>query len=146
MLSRIRERLTYANVVATLALVVALAAAKNSVTSKSIKAGNVTARDLAGAVLVTETVPLADPNATDDVYTVASAIAKCPRGARVITGGGGSSGNTVALQSSAPSGANAWFISAASNGGFTTELVATALCLPKSPAKPYRDPAKAAGD
>ena len=53
-----RKHLSYANVVATLALIVAVAggttavaisgkAAKNSVTSKSIKDGSVTGRDLA---------------------------------------------------------------------------------------------------
>jgi hypothetical protein len=152
MMSRIRSRLTYANVVATLALVIAVAggttaiaitAAKNTVTTKSIKPGNVTARDIAGAVLVRETVPLVDPVNKDGIYTIASAVAKCPQGGRVITGGGGASGNRVALQGSAPSGNNAWFASATSDNGSTTELVAVALCIPRSPAKPYRDPATA---
>jgi hypothetical protein len=62
MKSWLKARLTYANVVATLALIVAVAGGgtaialsvgKNSVTTKSIKPGNVTARDLAGARVAT---------------------------------------------------------------------------------------------
>jgi hypothetical protein len=150
MMSRIRSRLTYANVVATLALVIAVAggttaiaitAAKNSVTTKSIKPGNVTARDIAGAVLVRETVPLVDPAVNDGVYSTATAAARCPQGARVLTGGGGTGGNRVSLRGSGPSGNNAWVVVAASDDGVATEVVANALCVPKAPAKPYRDPA-----
>ena len=59
---RIRSHLSYANVAATLALIIAIAggttaiagskAAKNSVASSSIKPFNVTARDLAGVKVV----------------------------------------------------------------------------------------------
>ncbi len=55
MARRLRSKLSYSNVVATLALLVAISggataiaisAGKNTVTTKSIKPGNVTARDL----------------------------------------------------------------------------------------------------
>ena len=59
-----RAKLTYANVVATLALIIAVAGGsaavalsigKNSVKASSIKAGNVTARELAGVRVVRAT-------------------------------------------------------------------------------------------
>ena len=55
-MTRIRNNLTYANVMSTLAVIIALAggstaialsAGKNTVTTKSIRNGNVTAKDLA---------------------------------------------------------------------------------------------------
>ena len=65
---KLRERLTYANVAATLALVIAVAggttaiaankAPKNSVASSSIKPFNVTARDLAGIRVVQVNEPV----------------------------------------------------------------------------------------
>jgi hypothetical protein len=62
MKTRLKKNLSYANVVATLALIVAIAGGgtaialsvgKNSVTTKSIKPGNVTAQDLAGIRVAT---------------------------------------------------------------------------------------------
>ncbi len=69
---RIRKHLSYSNVVATLALVIAVAggttaiagkvtAPKNSVTSKSIREGNVTAKDLAGLSSVRQQIQITDP-------------------------------------------------------------------------------------
>ncbi len=90
-MQRLREHLTYANVAATLALVIAVAggtaiaggkAAKNSVASSSIKPHNVTASDLAGIRVVQVTRPIVR-------------IASCSHGERVI-GGGGSSGAPAA--------------------------------------------------
>ena len=61
-MGKLRANLTYANVMSTLAVVLAIAGGttaiaasvgKNSVTSKSIKPGHVTARDLAGVRVVT---------------------------------------------------------------------------------------------
>jgi hypothetical protein len=66
MKTRLKKSLSYANVVATLALIVAVAGGgtaialsvgKNSVTTKSIKPGNVTARDLTGIRVVSGEIP-----------------------------------------------------------------------------------------
>ena len=87
---RIKRHFSYANVAATLALIIAVAggttaiagskAAKNSVASSSIKPFNVTARDLAGIRLV-------------QVSTASSSVCPMPRGTsgswwgRRLTGG-----------------------------------------------------------
>jgi hypothetical protein len=84
-MNTIRPRLTYANIVATLALFLAIAggaaiaatAKKNSVTTKSIKNGNVTAPDLAGIHVVTS--PLGGSNVPTS--------AACPAGEKLIGGG-----------------------------------------------------------
>ena len=83
---RLRRHLNYANVTATLALIIAVAggataiagsnAPKNSVTSSSIKPHNVTASDLAGVRVVQETGQF-------------SALAHC-RPREQLLGGGGS--------------------------------------------------------
>jgi hypothetical protein len=129
-LRRLRKHLTYANVTATLALVAAVAggttaiaiskAPKNSVASSSIKPLNVTARDLAGVRLV-------------QVNQQFSAFAPCPRGERLL-GGGGSSipPGFPDLGVSRPSG-NGWFVQQGS--GPNTLMAAYALCLKAKPGK-----------
>src|SRR6266508_7014825 len=96
---RLRRHLTYANVAATLALVVAVAggttaiamkatAPKNSVTSKSIRPYNVTARDLAGLTLVKGQGTFTDPAPPDGTPNGGAASAVCPSGTRLLSGGG----------------------------------------------------------
>jgi hypothetical protein len=131
-LRRLRTRLSYANVTATLALIAAVAggttaaiaaskAPKNSVASSSIKPFNVTARDLAGIHLV-------------EVTNQFSALAPCARGERLL-GGGGSPippGGLVGLGVSRPGG-NGWFVQ--QGEGPNTVMAAYAICLRAKPGK-----------
>ncbi len=90
---RLKPHLTYANVAATLALIIAVAggttaiagskAAKNTVASSSIKPYNVTARDLAGIRVV-------------QVNGQFSAFAPCARGERLLGGGGSATSGCLA--------------------------------------------------
>jgi hypothetical protein len=128
-MQRPRRHLTYANVVATLALVVAVAggataiaggkAAKNSVASSSIKPFNVTASDLAGIRIVQSTGQV-------------NAFASCSRGERVI-GGGGSPATGGPLGASRP-GKNGWFVQQGEGPG-DRPMTAFALCLKGKPGK-----------
>jgi hypothetical protein len=122
---RIKRHLSYANVAATLALLIAIAggttaiagsrAPKNSVASSSIKPFNVTARDLAGIRLV-------------QVSGQVNAFAPCPGGERLIGGGGGASSVGV----SSPRN-NGWYVEQAS--GPDRPVSANALCLKAKPRK-----------
>jgi hypothetical protein len=146
-MNRVTRRLSYANVVATLALVVAVAggatavaggfkAPKNSVTSKSIKAGNVTAGDLTTAVRVDVPASVSDPTQGDGNFTSAGAQADCPAGGRPIGGGvstGGISRVFVASSAMSPSG---WLGGVSSDAGGTRQFTVTAWCLVKRPGKP----------
>ena len=127
-MSRIRRHMTYANVAATLALLIALGgstvaiagnnAPKNSVTSRSIKPFNVTARNLSGTRLVQ----------TSGQF---SAFASCREHERLI-GGGGSSPPGDNLGASRPGG-NGWF--AQQGTGPETHVIAYAICLKAKPGK-----------
>jgi hypothetical protein len=124
----LRRHLSYANVAATIALVVAVAggataiagnnAPPNSVTSRSIKPFNVTARDLAGIRVVQ----------ADGQF---SAFAQCRRGDRLVAGGGSSPAGD-SLGASRPGG-NGWF--AQQGAGLDTHVIAYALCLKTKPGK-----------
>jgi hypothetical protein len=122
-MKQLRRHLTYANVVATLALMLviaggtAIAASKNTVTSTAIKPYNVTARDLAGTRVVQATGQF-------------KATASCSGGQRLI-GGGGNAGTTGVGVSSPAS--NGWFVQQA--GGPDTLVSAYALCLKAKPGK-----------
>lgn len=116
---RLRPHLTYANVVATLALVlavsggtaaIAITASKNSVTTKSIQKGAVRAKNLGPVVVRTQTGP-----------GIGQGIAKCAKGERVIGGGGTAAPPMIA---SVPQG-NGWLVSGSGAGDAT----AYALCL-----------------
>lgn len=145
-MERMRRRLSYANVVATLALVVAVAggatavaggfkALKNSVTSKSIKDGNVTARDLTAAVRVDTAASVSDPIAGDGNFTFAGTQANCPGGGRPIGGGVTTGGiNRVFVASSAMS-ATGWVGGVSSDAGGARQFTVTAWCLIKKPGK-----------
>jgi len=127
---RIKSHLSYANVAATLALLIAIAggttaiagskAPKNSVVSSSIKPFNVTARDLAGIRVV-------------EVDAQFSAFARCAQGERLI-GGGGSSipAGFPDLAVSRPN-SNGWLVQ--QGDGPNTLMAAYALCLKRKPNK-----------
>jgi len=123
---RLKPHLSYANVVATLALIVAISggatavaitASKNSVTTKSIRKGAVRAKALGPVVERTVTGPV-------------QATARCQKGERLLGGGGAvdpSSGSAV-LRKSEPSG-NGWFVLAEQVQPGTLSVRAEALCL-----------------
>jgi hypothetical protein len=125
---RIRRHLSYANVTATLALLLAIAggttaiagskAPKNSVVSSSIRPFNVTAGDLAGARFVQADAQFA-------------AFAPCRSGERLL-GGGGSAPAGDSLGASRPGG-NGWY--AQQGDGPETHVSAYAICLKSKPGK-----------
>jgi hypothetical protein len=123
----IKRHLSYPNVTATLALIIAVAggttaiardnAAKNSVASSSIKPFNVTAGDLAGVRVVQVTGQF-------------KSLAPCARRERLLGGGGGAAGGA---RISAPQG-NGWYVEQDS-GPLNQPVVAYALCLKAKPGK-----------
>jgi hypothetical protein len=143
-----KSRLSYANVTATVALVAAVAggttalagvakAPKNSVVAKSIKRGNVTAKKLTTTVRVNAQTNITDPSPVDGLYAVGSAIARCPQGARAITGGGTSGGGRTVLQSSGPNGTgDGWIVGAGTDNPGVTQISATVVCLLSTPGSP----------
>jgi hypothetical protein len=143
--TRIRERLTYANVVATLALIVAVAggstaiaitAAKNSVTSKSIRKGNVTANDLTAVRNASAEGLLVDPVPNDGIFTPLTLEAKCPGKSRAISGGVTSSVTHGAIVTSTKT-QNGWLGRVVSDQGPNPVSVAVNVsCLLPSPAAP----------
>jgi hypothetical protein len=110
------------------------------VTNKSIRNGNVTAKELAGMRAIHAQTQFTDPTASDGNFTSGEAVAHCPPGWRVLTGSGSTGGNRVALQASAPNATDTWLAIAASDNGSTAAVVATAYCLPPSPAPPFKLP------
>jgi len=113
-----RKQLSYANVMSTLAVVIAVAGGttaiaaslgKNSVTTKSIKSGNVTAPDLAKITRVEAA------DASGGVVT-----ATCP-GKSVLLGGGGG----PATDGPSRTDPKSWV----SGGTLGQPSTATALCL-----------------
>jgi hypothetical protein len=143
---RLRTHLTYANAAATLALVVAVAgsttaiamketALKNSVTSKSIRPYNVTARDLTRLIEVRGQAIFNDPAPADDNFTGATATAACPPGALLITGGGFVDNARASLSGSQPAH-DVWIVSAKGDGTNEARITAIAWCLSKRAEKP----------
>ena len=131
-----RAKLTYANVVATLALIiavaggstaVALSVGKNSVQSSAIRPGNVTARNLANVRVVEVQAPGTESRAT------------CKKNEQLIGGGGGggsgiSASVPLGTSPSEPAFSRTWAVSSlpGSPGSTTT---AFALCLSGKPTK-----------
>lgn len=138
-MASIKQKLSYANVVSTLALVAALAGgstaiaigvANNSVTTKSIKAGNVTANDLAAIRVV-------NSGNGDASHTAGGRRASCAAKERLI--GGGARGNPTnlptngtAVESSYPDG-NSWVVVKAKNVGGGGDYESFAICLKAKP-------------
>ena len=127
---RLKPHLTYANVAATAALIIAVAggttaiagskAGKNTVASSSIKPYNVTARELAGIRVVE----------TDGQF---SAFASCARGERLLGGGGSSIPPGFPDVAVTRPGENGWFVQ--QGEGPNTLMAAYALCLKSKPVK-----------
>jgi hypothetical protein len=127
---RIKRHLTYANVAASLALIIAIAggttaiagskAQKNSVASSSIKPYNVTAKNLAGIRVVR----------VDGQF---KAFASCGNRERLIGGGANGLNASGPIGASSP-GDNGWYVEQA--GGLEPRPVtAIALCLRAKPGK-----------
>lgn len=144
-MSRIRRHLTYANVAATLALVIAIAggttaiaakvtAPKNSVTTKSIRPFNVTARDVTRLVQVIGRASFTDPAPGDSIFSGSTAIASCPSGARLLTGGGSVDNDNAHISGSQPN-PGAWSVSARGDDTNETRITAIAWCLSKKAEK-----------
>ena len=145
-MDRIRRHASYANVTATLALIVAVAggttaiavkstAPKNSVTSKSIRPYNVTARDLTRLIEVRGQTTFSDPGSADGVSVSATATAPCPAGTRVISGGGFVDSDQAALIGSDPI-SEGWVVSAKADGANQVTITVIARCLSKRAEKP----------
>jgi hypothetical protein len=143
---RLRTHLTYANVAATLALVVAVAggttaiamkatAPKNSVTTKSIRPYNVTARDLTRLIEVRGQAIFNDPAPPDGTFNGAAATASCPTGTRLVTGGGSVDNVRANLSGSLPTH-EAWIASAKGDGTNDARITSIAWCLSKRAEKP----------
>jgi hypothetical protein len=141
-----RTHLTYANVVATLALIVALGGGttaialrgKNSVRSNDIKNGNVTGVDLSSTRLIDKPFTSADA-AVDNDWTGASTTVHCPRRFRLIGGGGSAfagTGGRGAVRSSQPNADGGWTVDVQQDSGQPGTAHAFALCLKKRPGKP----------
>jgi hypothetical protein len=140
-MTKLRPHLTYANVVATLALIAAVGggttaiaisakkAPKNSVTSKSIRPGNVTAGDLGTVRTITENAAIGSNLGTFEL--------RCPKGFRPISGGGYVIDNTpagdVGLLGSHLAGTT-WVVRV--KGGAEDFASGSVYCLSNKPGKP----------
>jgi hypothetical protein len=143
----LRRHLTYANVAATLALLLAIAggttalaggskAPKNSVTSKSIRSGNVTANDLSTIVSRSATLQVTDQTPNDGNYGTGAATATCPTGARVISGSVISGGSGAVAVTSSAATSNGWTGTVSSDVGGTLTGSVNVRCLIRRPGSP----------
>jgi hypothetical protein len=129
---RLTRQLTYANVVATLALIVAVAGGSTAIAVSASKKADVSKKGNIRAGRVTAT-KLADQNVTAaklagiDIVQQSTpsqqATAVCPAGEQLLSGGG-----SGAVGTSRPSGSNGWTV-------LTTSGAATAfaVCLKANP-------------
>jgi hypothetical protein len=130
----IRTKLTYANVVSTLALIVAVAggstaiaiSSKQKISGKLIKAGTITTKQLKDGSITGPKL------ATIDRITVGgtannSTKAECPQGAALISGG--VTGNNV-VQTTPSLLSEGWFGATAGGPSFVA-----AMCLRATPSK-----------
>ena len=146
-MSRFRRHLTYANVASTLALLGAIAggttavadkltAPKNSVTTKSIRPHNVTARDMTRLIQVFGRATFTD-STLDGTFGRNTAVASCPPGSRLITGGGSVDNIRAHISGSQPN-AGFWSVTAVGDGTNQATITAIAWCLAKRAEKPGR--------
>ena len=110
-------------------------APKNSVTSKSIRPYNVTARDLTRLIEVRNQTTFSDPGPPDGTFARASGTAVCPSGTRVISGGGFVDSNFAALIGSNPI-SEGWVVTAKADGANQATITVIARCLSKRAEKP----------
>jgi len=128
----VARHLSYANVVATLALVVAIGggataiAISKKVGTKQIRAQAVTANKIADSNVTAAKLAGIDVVQKDGL---AFSDAVCPAGERLLSGGARATGGGT-LVASYPSG-NAW--SGIQAGGFGTGISVYALCLRTTP-------------
>ena len=127
-----KAKLTYANVMSTLAMVLALSGGatavavgigKGSVGAKQVRKGAVRAQELGPVIVRSQSGP-----------GISQGIATCQKGERVLSGGGtvtstGGGGPPV-LRSSEPLGNRSWKVVGAGETGPVT-ATAHALCLRK---------------
>ena len=147
-MARLRRHLSYANVAATLALVLAIGGGttaialkgKNTVTTDDIRRGHVTARDLS-TIRVVKKVYTLDDAAVDGVWSGGFFILPCPKGTRIISGGGNiaPSGLGEGAITRTDVNRNGWQISAAQDTGQPASVAVTALCLKRRPGRPVTD-------
>jgi hypothetical protein len=145
-MASLKRHLTYSNVMATIAVVIAVAggtaavagvrvAPKNSVTTKSIRPNNITSRDLTGIIRVTSSSTFTDPAPPDGSFGSGSASVPCPAGTRLISGGGGVDNTRAHVTNSAPVG-EGWAVAASGDGTNTATIAAVAKCLANTVQKP----------
>jgi hypothetical protein len=142
-MTSLRSHLTYANVVATLALVVAVAGGstaiavsskvkKNSVGTKQLKNGSVTAAKLAnGNVTAPKLAPVRIVSAQGTGAPATDAIAQCSGNDRLLGGGAQAApGGSLSASKSSPLSAPGWDAATTPIGPSAT---AQALCLSATP-------------
>jgi hypothetical protein len=140
-----KDKLTYANVMATLAVGLALAggvayavtAPKNSVRSISIKNGQVTARDLAGLRVVRKQRSISDSTQDGSASYAFVEVGCRSKNERLLSGGSDvSAGGTAFIASSQPiggaGGTRTWGVTGGVDGG-TGTVTALAVCLARNP-------------
>jgi hypothetical protein len=144
----IRKHLTYANIAATLALVLAIGGGttaialqgRNTVGTDDIKPGHVTGRDLSKIRVVRRVFTLNDA-AMDGDISGGFFILKCPKGTRIVGGGGNiaPSGSGFGWITRTDANGNGWQITASQDTGQPATVAVTALCLKRRPGRPVTD-------
>jgi hypothetical protein len=140
MLTSIRNRLTFANVVSVIALFVALGGTSvaasivaNSVGTNQLKNQAVTTSKIKdGAVTGTKLAPITPVSKTSDAFatsTAGGAFIQCPAGTTLVGGGGAGSEQHVWTTLSRKSGSNGWRYDAFNFGGGPATVTVFAYCL-----------------
>jgi hypothetical protein len=134
-MTSLRRHLTYANVVATLALVLAVAggstaiaiSSKHKISGKLIKPGTITTKQLKdGSITGPKLATIDRITVTGD--SSGGGRADCPKGSTLVGGGVGSLG--AAVTDTGPAIAETWFGSVAAGSA-----IVTAMCLRANPGK-----------
>src|SRR5262245_15347842 len=145
MKKRLRPNPSYANVAATVALLLAVGGGttaialqgKNTVGTDDIRPGNVTGRDLSRIRVIRRVFTLPPPQMTGDVSSDFF-ILRCPRGTRVVGGGGGisPSGSGLGWITRTDPRGNGWQITASQQTTQPASVAVTAMCLKRKPGRP----------
>jgi hypothetical protein len=134
----IRTKLTYANVVATLALIVAVAggstaiaiSSKQKISGKLIKPGTITTKQLKDGSVTGPKLATIDRIAATGPAIVGEK-ADCPQGSKLISGGAVAFGSTDGITRSDPSDVSETWRGASAAGQSTV----IAMCLRSTPGK-----------
>jgi len=140
MLTSIRNRLTFANVVSVLALFIALGGtsvaatiAANSVGTNQLRNQAVTTSKIKdGAITGIKLGPITTVSKTSDPFgdrTVGSTFIQCPAGTTLLSGGGAADKSPVYTLLSRKSDPNGWRYDAANYSGVPTSVTVFANCL-----------------